>query len=220
MNDKVHYPFKALSQVFERDSQYLQVSLEAHHRILDGLRLHEGVPVDVRELYETARNVALYSYFAYRLHQSAEMIGFSAFEMALRVRAQAELPELFEGGKLPALGKLAKTAAERNWLSDDRYPSRHARAEHFARHIKSAEACDYMRKHGLAEIPVEEPTEADIESAMQRLRIAGDFLADAARKRNNLAHGSRTLMPSVFGTLGLISESINQLFNCPEEAVP
>jgi hypothetical protein len=147
------------------------------------------------------------------------MIGFSAFEMALRLRAEAELPELFENGKRPTLGKLAKVAAERCWLSDERYVSRRDRAERFARNIKSAEACRYMQEHGLAEMSVEAPTEAEVEEAMLRLRIAEGFLRNVAERRNNLAHGSRTLMPSVVGTLGLISESINQLFNCPEEAV-
>lgn len=218
MEEKVHYPFKALSEVFERDSPFPQIPLEAHHRILDALKLHDGVPVDVRELYETARNVALYAHFAYRLHQSAEMIGFSALEMALRMRAETELPELFEDERRPTLGKLAKVAAERGWLTDERFPSRRARAERLARHKKSAEACAHMQKYGLAATPVEAPTDAEVDEAMLRLRIAEDFLSDVAKMRNNLAHGSRTLMPSVFGTLGLISESINQLFNCPEEA--
>jgi hypothetical protein len=75
-----------------------------------------------------------------------------------------------------------------------------------------------MRKYGLTEVHIDEPTEAEINAAMQKQRIAEDFLADIARRRNDLAHGSPTLKPSAFGTLGLIGESINQLFSRPEEA--
>lgn len=218
MSERIGYPFKSVSQVFERDCSHPRISLGQHHQILDGLQLHAGVPLEVRELYETARNIALYSHFAYRLQQPAEMTGFAAFEMALRTHARAVRPDLFEKKTPPTLGRLAQVAVEEEWLADERYPSRRARAEQFAQHKRFISDTDYMRQHGLAEMPASEPTESEIDAAMQELTIAEDFLQSVPKRRNTLAHGSSMMMPSAFGTLGLICESINQLFNCPAEA--
>jgi hypothetical protein len=218
MDEKVSYPFKAISQVFERDCSHPRITLGQHHQALNELVLHEGVPLEVRELYETARNIALYSHYAYRLQQPAEMTAFAALEMALRIYAQSARPELFEKKTPPTLGKLARVALEGKWLTDERYPSRRARAERFARHKKFRSDVEYMESQGLKEMPATEPTEEDVQAAMSELAIAESFLETVTQHRNTLAHGSSMIMPSVFGTLGLVSESINQLFDCPEEA--
>jgi len=217
----VDYPFKTLEQVFERDCpSYPRMTLTQHHQALSALTLHEGVPAEVRELYETARNAALYSHFAYRLMQLAEMTAFAAFEMALRWYAKLLRPDLFEGGRQPTLGRLTKAASKGKWLKDEHYPSRRARAEALAHDKKFHSDCEYMQQNGLTEMPPWEPSEADVQAAMAELRIAESFLQVVGQHRNTLAHGSTMMMPTVFHTLSLVSESINQLFDRPAEAAP
>ncbi len=51
------------------------------------MALNESVPDDVRCHFETARNLALYSWFVYSFNVVGAMHAFSSLEMALRLKA-------------------------------------------------------------------------------------------------------------------------------------
>jgi hypothetical protein len=89
MTEEVPDPLKALSEVYAPDARQAHFvgTLADAHAILTQITLHTGVPVNVRQLFETAKNVSLYSWFVYRFHQVAESVAYSALEMALRERA-------------------------------------------------------------------------------------------------------------------------------------
>lgn len=219
MTEKIHYPFKTLDNLFTRDAPFTG-TIEPYHTALDAIRLHNGVPAEIRQLFETAKNISLYAFFAYRMNQPAELIGYSAFEMALRVRAQIEAPELFlNSKKQPLLAKLCQLAKEKSWLSAEGFTHLKNRAYRQARSAKMIALSERMRAEGLTEAEFEAPTEDEVSSVLKTYTDFADPLLESIRGlRNNLAHGSSILMPSSIRTLDFLAEAINQLFTEPTDA--
>ncbi len=87
-------PLKPLDRIYEPDERQISftASLEDRHAALEEITLSDAAPLDVRQLFETAKNLSLYSWFVYRFHQVSELISFSALEMALRERYLLENP--------------------------------------------------------------------------------------------------------------------------------
>ena len=92
-------------------------TLEEHHAVVSAWTLHDGVPQEVREIFETARNLYLYSWFVYRFQPVAWFWSWTAVEAALRLRA-----EIAPGQRATLAGLLA-SARTKGWI----------RAEGFAR---------------------------------------------------------------------------------------
>lgn len=92
-------------------------SLGEHHAVIRAWTLHQGVPSEVREIFETARNLYLYSWFVYRFQPVAWFWSWTAVETALRARAGL-VP-----GERGSLAKLLAEAQSKRWI----------RAEGFAR---------------------------------------------------------------------------------------
>src|SRR6185436_14808131 len=90
-----------------RQSAFL-IQLPTIHAQLSAMTLHRGVPLAARQLFETAKNASLYSWFVYRFHQVAELVAYSALELALRARAGYK-ERLDPGEKAPSLAQLLKT---------------------------------------------------------------------------------------------------------------
>jgi hypothetical protein len=84
--------FKPLDEVLVADARwgYFGRSLEDHHGLIASIVLNDGVPEDVRQNYENARNAWLYSFFAYRLLSVAFLTLLVACESAIRARVAAE----------------------------------------------------------------------------------------------------------------------------------
>lgn len=203
-------PLKPLSEILEPDErQAMFVSeLDDNHRAISEISLHSGVPLDIRQLFETAKNVSLYSWFVYRFHQVAEMVGYSAMEMALKTRYKQENPDK----NPPMLQKLLKHAKGTEWISDDRFSDQFDRAFKYAGQRKCHEAIAEMTSTGVQSIEVDEPTDDEIKQAIKDIDIVGSIVENAADLRNDLAHGSSTLHPNSISTLRTISEVINQVF--------
>jgi hypothetical protein len=107
-------PLKSLSTIFEYDRPFLTGEVEDFHAELSLVTLDPGIDVDVRQLFETAKNVALYSCFVYRFHQVAESVGFSALELALK-----RLHTKLASGKMPiGLGRLLGWAFDAGFLKN------------------------------------------------------------------------------------------------------
>lgn len=188
------------------------------HAQLSELALHEGVPAGVRQLFETAKNVSLYTYFVYRFHQVSQMVAHAALEMALKLRAGVGE---FERG--PGLYSLLRTAIDSGWITQAGFSSRDPMARSRAQLQKAIELI--TRNRGAALVDVPEPSAEEVASATRPFDLVsillGDVDPDGRRtggivdQRNELAHGSRLLHPSSRTTLRLVAEVINQLFPRP-----
>ena len=61
------------------------------HNAVSAFSLHAGVPEDVRQHFETVKNVYLYSWFIYRFQPVAELQSLACLEFALRERLANEI---------------------------------------------------------------------------------------------------------------------------------
>jgi len=209
-SDDVEDPLKPLGDVYSPDVRQasFSVSLDDMHRALSGLTLHRQVPRDVRQLFETSKNLALYSWFVYRFHQAAELLGYTALELALKQRYQVEYPDK----KPPMLRGLLLHAQDKKWIRNEGFSDRLSRARKHVQSQKTLEAIEQMDRTKESERMVDNPTEEEICYAMQSMDIVGDIVKSAANLRNDLAHGSKTLHPKSISTLRTIADVINQLF--------
>jgi len=57
----------------EASGTFRHNTLEDFHRAADGIRLHDGVPENIRSLFETARNLIVYSWFYYPFKVTVEV---------------------------------------------------------------------------------------------------------------------------------------------------
>ena len=89
-------PLKPLADVNTADSRQVHFveTLPDAHAELAGMTLTACTPKAVRQLFETAKNVSLYSFFVYPFHQVSESVAFQALEMALRAGYKATRPPL------------------------------------------------------------------------------------------------------------------------------
>ncbi len=77
MSIKSLRPISDVSVITDADSPFL-ISIEHHHNQLQQISLSSAVPSSARQLFETAKNLSLYSWFVYHFHQVSELISFSA----------------------------------------------------------------------------------------------------------------------------------------------
>lgn len=167
------------------------VELADRYAEISAINLVETVPENIREHFETAKNLLLYAWFVYRFIPVAELHAYSTVEMALRGRAsQASL-------KTKNFKALLKLAIDRGWIVDDGFSivQRERKA--------MEEEREWRRQFGWQITPEEQ----DSQRYCKILLDAMPFL------RNNLAHGSTTVHPGGIGTLALCADMINQLFN-------
>lgn len=87
-----------------------RLDLEALHKVVTSITLHEGVPEDIRGQFNVARNMALYQYFFYALAPEVQLKTYTIIEFALRLRANST--------KQLMLGALVKKAVKEGWITD------------------------------------------------------------------------------------------------------
>lgn len=211
---EVEDPLKSLDQIYKPDERHEHAvyTLDDTHAELSNIVLNDSVPIDVRQLFETAKNISLYSWFVYRFHQASELIVFSALEMALRARYAIENPDVPDKKYPFGLYNLLQHAKSEEWITNEGFPSLYERAKTFA---KDKKRINIMKTHDFEKEPsvtVEEPSIEEIEDALSEIDMVGAITNNANTIRNNLAHGSRTLHPNSVSTLFTTSEVINQIF--------
>jgi hypothetical protein len=64
-----------------------ETTIESLYSLIERLTLRPTVPDEVRNHFETAKNLALYSWFVYSFNVVAAMHAFSSLEMALRMKS-------------------------------------------------------------------------------------------------------------------------------------
>ena len=178
MPNDIHDPLKPLSEMFKPDQRQALMGqrLEDLHADLSALILHTSVPADVRQLFETAKNGRLYAFLAFRFHQVAEMVGYQALEMALRMRWHREETRLATPArpirKSPMLAGLLKHAATCGWIRNDGFQRGRARAENAVRATIQMEAIDRLRASPeLNEVSLREPTLEEIDERAKTVDV-------------------------------------------------
>ena len=149
MQRELDDPLKPLATIFDPDERqaFMVGTLIELHKELSALELSRLVPKEVRQLFETAKNVRLYAFFAFRLHQLAEMGFYQSLELALRSRRLIEdhngaTPQSSKAGKRLNLGGLLKEAAACGWIHNAGFSMRNQRARNALVHEKAVEAIE------------------------------------------------------------------------------
>jgi hypothetical protein len=175
------------------------------------MALCDRVPLNVRQLFETAKNVSLYSWFVYRFHQVAELVAFSALELALRERAGHAENSPPTHTRTPGLKELLVQAKKDRWIKTEDFPSLRNMAIERA---KSVQIFPFLQKQGISSepiVPPPEPSDEEIADSLRDIDVPQILIDTAPQLRNSLAHGSSRLSPTSLRVLQLISEAINQL---------
>ena len=186
-----------LSSVLVRDERWRGFgnrTLDQHHAMIARYALHGGVPSDVRQHYENARNTWLYAFFNYRLLQVALMQVHVAGEAAIKARAKLEGVDT----EKTTLKALLDMALKRRWVLDVNFEITAGRTDREAEHL------EMLRFMGIAREPFMGPLpEQDFAKG----------LVEAFRYiRNSLAHGEVLLKPNLSWEFMAVRDLINQLF--------
>lgn len=191
-------------------------TLADQHQLISGFELSDAVPIDVRVHFETAKNLYLYAWLAYRFYPVAEKHALATLEFALRERLAAWLDEKPKPGvKTPkGLKQLFTWAVNEKLISNEGLRANRRWAEGQARERVSMEKTIEMIDRGLSQIEYEvsdiEPIPEDY--SRDWMEILGESLPYI---RNTYAHGSSMLHPSVLSTFEKVTDLVNQLYDKP-----
>jgi len=155
------------------------------------LELTLEAPEQIREVFDTARHLLIYSWFAHRLLPVAEMQAVAALELALRVR----LGDDGAGRRKRTLRPLLREALRRGLIDADRLRSFRTRAEQRTRFADRPDLVAALKLD---------------QTANEFVRALCDSIPDL---RNLLAHGDPYLSPFARRTVGISCDLINQLFD-------
>ena len=164
------------------------VTVEDMYARVKDIRLHAGVPEDVRSHFATALNLAAYSWFCYPFNVTAQLLGYISVEYALRIR----FPSV---GRPPSFKKLVQRAVKEGLISDKGFSShREPETDHYPPEL----------------VALFVPPEPD--AYVKALAESIPAL------RNSLAHGARMLHMHGTSSVRVSAELINQLFPLPSDA--
>lgn len=158
------------------------------------IEVTDAAPEPVKQHFENARNVYLYTFFSHRLLMVAELQTHVAAEAALLARRSHE-----EGAprRSPGLKRLLQQAIKSGWICDDGFAI-HRRHEEARRAL--ADRWNLINP-AFQYAPPEDP--------QQYCKILAESFPSL---RNSLAHGSHSFYPTVLGTFQITADLINQLF--------
>jgi hypothetical protein len=163
-------------------------TLQDFHRAAETIILHDGVPEAVRNHFQTARNLIIYSWFYYPFNVTAQLCAYTSVEMAVRAKLS---------DRKTAFKSLLKKAVAAGLISDKGFSIPKLRKQAIQRHNK-----------GLPEnLRLPEP---------QLLTAYSNAVANAIPfLRNELAHGNPMLHEQGAKEVRICSELINQLWPRP-----
>lgn len=211
-------PLKPVDWITQPDPRHdgSRGTLELLHANLNGIQLHAGVPMHVRQLFETAKNLSLYSWFVYRFHPIAQLIGYASLERALKERVAHER-RIETDTVRETLSPLMELAATRGWLKNERFEAARRAAQ---MQLRDEQTVRMIQSGQIGEEPVESPEieEADILSRAAQLDYVVRIAESMPYIRNHIAHGGPALHGGSAVTLRVVAEAINQLFEAPAVA--
>lgn len=163
------------------------------HELVASVPIDEAVPEAVQRLLMTAKNLIVYSCFHYPFNMVAAQTAFSAVELAIRMRSEAE----GHVGKLRGLHDAIQRAIDEKWIADDSTLNR----PRLQQIVSVAGEVTYE------EVPAVEPFVA----------ILGRVFP---KYRNDLAHGS-SIMDNLGASMVLdVNRMINQIFSKQPIRIP
>ena len=199
------------ANVADPDPRTRHQSLDHRLLFIAQFVLSESVPDDVRVHFETGKNLFAYAWYVYRFHMVAEQHILATLEMALRLRLSA-----FSDKPPRGLTKLLRAARDKKLISNDRLANRHQWALELAWRRHDFAEIERMNREGISECVVEytnvQPEDADLHYDWLE-----HFIHTLPELRNEHAHGSDVLYPSVGRTFEIVLELINQLFMSEEK---
>jgi hypothetical protein len=212
LNNLVEDPLKKLDEVLEPDDRqsFMLGELHDYHKVLSEIKINNNVPVEVRQLFETAKNVSLYTYFVYRFHQVSEIVGYSALELAIKLLCEKddELEEVPQG-----LSKLLFYAKKKKWLDNEYFDDLDESTIIGIKQKRIKQAEKELKKYGeVKQDPDREITEGDIRDGINKSLAVDGLIYLTLNFRNNLAHGSKMLYPSSMSMLEKTAGAINYIY--------
>jgi hypothetical protein len=179
-----------LCVIFDDDlRQFRPLSLKDIYDIADSIKLHEGVPEDIRSHFEMARNLYVYSWFYYPFNVAAQLQAFATAEYALRIRANMNAVLRNK----PGFKGLLRMAVNQGWISDEGFS-----------HI------EFARMQAIGNMLAANREQRRIKTYCQAL------METLPHFRDELAHGSSMLHNEGAIYLAICAELINQLFEVPK----
>ncbi len=182
---------KPFDEILKSDDrlQYFGFTLEHLHRTAAAITLNPEVPESVHNQFTIARNAYVYSWFVYPFLPVALLYSILAVELALGLRVKQTNPAMFAGEREPTLFPLLRYALEQRWITDAGFG---------------------VQVPDSASVP--ERIAQQFPAMPRDQRYSYSLLFSLVGLRNDLAHGSYMLVPSVGPLLERGAELINQLF--------
>ena len=215
-NEKIEDSLRPIDDVFDPDKRndFLNIQISDLHEALSQINLVDDVPLNVRQLFETAKNVSLYTWFVYRFHPVSEMVAFAALEMALKERYYKEHPEKDREKERKTLKPLLKYARENKWIRNHKFSQGRGLAYSRVIDKKQKETIESgVLKNPGDSVPIEEPTEDEINLELEQMDVVERIVQAQADIRNVLMHGSSRLDNSSITRLRKTAEIINQVYS-------
>ena len=190
--------------------------LKDHYELVGRFALTETVPEKVRSHFNTAKNVLLYTWFAYGFFPVAELQALNALELALKERIgedglKALKKQLKKTGKRLGLQAYIEHAAASKWIKNEDFKAYHRAPYARARYELQLKKSEEMREKGLSSIEYNE--EEIVVPEENTTDFVGVLINTVNWIRNTHAHGDVMLYPvSVWQTFEICSDFINALY--------
>jgi hypothetical protein len=191
-------------------------ALAEHHCAVANIKLSAAVPEEILVQFETAKNLYLYAWFVYRFFPVAEHHALTCLELGLRHRFPDPLPKKYwDKPWKPTLRPLLNFAIDTRVIKNECFRQWRDHVKTRAQQRYSLERQREMREQGLSRIELDytQAIPNDEDRNWDYLTILLEVLPGI---RNSYAHGSALLHNKVLGTLELVSEILNQLFDSSE----
>ncbi len=186
--------------------------------------LSDAVPEKVHILFDTARNLYLYSWFVYRFYNVAEQQVFACLEMALRERLKEEmpLPEEYWSKKRwsqsPSIRPMLRYVIDRGYIKNEGFRTWRERGITRARQRYKLKKFQEMQEKGSESIELDYSEVVVTDEDLRDYDYLGVLLSYIPSVRNDYAHGSGRLHNQVLHSFEVVSELVNQLFSDAHEA--
>jgi len=218
---EIHSPDERCSAHSRYDEAGLRANtLDDHYTDIAQFQLSDTVPIDVAVLYETAKNLYLYSWHVYRFYSVAEHQVLACLEMGLRVRFPGGLPIGYPFKKhpnlRPTLAPLLRYAIDQELIRNEGFSRWHNLVQQRARNRAMHEQIAEMERTNstFAEIRFDEVVPNTQDRSCEFVSTLDEILPGI---RNSYAHGSFRLSNQVLGTFELVREILEQIY--PSEKI-
>ncbi|MES3020789.1 MAG: hypothetical protein V4857_04310 [Pseudomonadota bacterium] len=197
------------------------IGIAEHHANVESIRLTGSFPETIVTQFETAKNLYLYAWYVYRFHTVAEHHALTCLELGLRLRFPV-LPSKYRNKQAnwkPTLRPLLNYAVETNAIKNEGFRHWHDQVARRARHRYFDEKRLEMVERDLMRIELDysQAVPNDQDRDWNYLPILLEALPGI---RNTYAHGSSYLHNQVLGTLELVCEILNQLYEADGTSRP